>query len=171
MNSGSEAMTACSYRQARSEPSGWAHIPLSTNVKQYLGNDSEFLLKFCSSMYFDNRILCTTSPIWYNGRPAHYGMVVVDFDIISSFAGTAQTPQASKPAWEGQWTLWNFNDPPPLFHFASPIQMFTGIFNGGTRAFAFCINEKNENQLFELSLDDKDDWDGHKISWELVPGT
>ena len=164
-------MTACSYRQARSEPSGWAHIPLSTNVKQYLGNDSEFLLKFCSSMYFDNRILCTTSPIWYNGRPAHYGMVVVDFDIISSFAGTAQTPQASKPAWEGQWTLWNFNDPPPLFHFASPIQMFTGIFNGGTRAFAFCINEKNENQLFELSLDDKDDWDGHKISWELVPGT
>jgi hypothetical protein len=84
-----------SYRQARSEPSGWAHIPLSTNVRQYLDNDSDFLLRYASSIYFDNRIIFTTSPMWNQGRPSHAGMVVVDFDIISSFGGTATSPQTS----------------------------------------------------------------------------
>src|SRR5262249_44662239 len=28
-----------SYRQARSESTGWAHIPLSTNVRQFVDND------------------------------------------------------------------------------------------------------------------------------------
>jgi hypothetical protein len=86
------------YRQARSEQGGWAHIPLSTNVRQYLENDSGGMLKFCSAIYFDNRILVTTSPVWNQGRPYHSGMVVVDFDIISSFGGTVQAPQTSKPA-------------------------------------------------------------------------
>jgi hypothetical protein len=148
-----------SYRQARSEPAGWAHIPLSTNVKQYLGSDSEFLLKYCSSMYFDNRILVTTAPIWNNGRPAHWGMAVVDFDIIGAFGGTASEPQTSRPAWEGLWTLSSF-----MF----PIQIFTGTFKGVTRAFLYVVNNQAENQIFELSLDDKDDWDGQKINWEFV---
>ena len=41
-----------SYRQARSEQSGWAHIPLSTNVKQFLKNDTDYLLKYCSGHLF-----------------------------------------------------------------------------------------------------------------------
>jgi hypothetical protein len=146
-----------SYRQARSEPSGWAHIPLSTNVRQYLENDSEFLLKYCSAMYFDNRILVTTSPMWFNGRPIHWGMVVVDFDIISAFGGTATQPQASKPAWEGEWISPNF----------LPSQIFTGTFNGMTRAFVFGLDNAGQNSLFELSSDDKDDYNGTKIGWEF----
>ena len=43
----------------------------------------------------------------------------------------------------------------------------TGKFNGITRAFAFAIDSDNENQLYELSLNDKNDWDG-LIEWELV---
>lgn len=150
-----------SYRQARSEPGGWAHIPLSTPVRQYLENDSDFLLKYCSSMYFDNRILITTSPMWNNGRPIHIGMTVVDFDIISSFGGTAQSPQASKPAWEGQWLSGDF----------LPIQLLTGTFNGITRAFVFGQDIRAQNQLYELSADDKDDFDGTRINWELISRT
>lgn len=149
-----------SYRQARSEPSGWAHIPLSTPVKQYLENDSDFLLKYASAIYFDNRIILTTSPMWNNGRPIHLGMVVVDFDIISSFAGSAQAPQTSKPSWEGQWTS-NF----------LPTQLLTGNFDGKTRAFCFGLDSHGQNQLFEISKDDKDDWDGERIPWEFVSRT
>ncbi len=148
-----------SYRQARSEPAGWAHIPLSTNVRQFLENDSNFLLRYASSMYFDNRVLVTTSPRWNDGRPSHYGVVVVDFDILSSFGGSATTPQISKPAWEGQW----LNSGGFM-----PVQVLTGTFNGLTRAFMFALGPDGMNQLFELSTDDKDDWDAQRINWELI---
>lgn len=150
-----------SYRQARSEPSGWAHIPLSTPVRQFLENDADFLLKYASSMYFDNRILVTTSPMWNQGRPIHTGVVVVDFDVLSSFGGTATQPQTSKPAWEGQWKNTQF----------FPSQILTGTFNGITRAFVFGLDSLNHNQLYELSVDDKDDFDGERINWELVSRT
>lgn len=142
-----------SYRQARSEPSGWAHIPLSTNVKQFVGVDTDRWLKFASSIYFDNRIIFTCSPAWNQGRPFHSGMVVVDFDILSSFG------QRFRPAWEGHWTFPND---------IKVIQIFTGIFNGVTRAFAFCLDENGQNQLYEITKDDRDDWDGQKIEWEMV---
>jgi hypothetical protein len=152
-----------SYRQARSEPTGWAHIPLSTPVRQYLENDSEFLLKFCSAIYFDNRIICTTSPMWNQGRPLHWGLVAVDFDIISSFGGSVQAPEATKPAWEGFWWVEKS---------ILPTQLLTGTFNGITRAFMFAVvpvsDGTHQNQLFELSVDDKDDWDGQRIQWEMV---
>ena len=47
-------------------------------------------------------------------------------------------------------------------------QLFTGTFDGVTRAFAFGLDENNQNQLYELSKDDPDDFDGQKIPWELV---
>lgn len=147
-----------SYRQARSEQSGWSHIPLSTNVKQYLENDDDRLLKYGSAIYFDNRILITTSPMWNNGRPRHRGMMVVDFDVISSFGGSPSAAQISKPAWEGQWYCSQF----------FPIQMLTGTFKGVTRAFIFGMTNDGLNQLYELSVDDKDDFDGNRIPWELV---
>jgi hypothetical protein len=150
-----------SYRQARSEQGGWAHVPLSTNVRQFLENDSSWLLKYASAIYFDNRVICTTSPVWNNGRIAHRGMVAVDFDIISSFSGSASAAQTMKPAWEGQWTS------DRMF----PVQLLTGTFNGMTRAFCFGIDLLGQNQLFELSKDDKDDWDGERIGWEMVSRT
>jgi hypothetical protein len=137
-----------SYRQARSEPHGYAHIPLSTNVKQFLDVDTGRLLRFASSIYFDNRVIATCSPVWNQGRPYHENLVAVDFDIVSSF-GTA-----NRPAWEGTW--------PKL----KVTQVVSGIFNGVTRAFAFGIDENNENQLYEFTTADKDDFDG-KILWDL----
>lgn len=142
-----------SFRQARSEPTGWAHIPLSTNVRQYLENDSNWLLKYGSSIYFDNRIITTCSPMWNQGRPIHYGMVVVDFDILSSF-GTRYPP-----AWDGRWTL---SDYVPV------TQLLTGQFNGVTRAFVFGLDGTGQNQLFELTTDQRDDWDNQRINWEIV---
>jgi hypothetical protein len=118
------------------------------------------LLKFCSSMYFDNRVLVSTSPMWNNGRPIHWGSVVVDFDILSSFGQTPNV-QSTKPAWEGQWLSTKF----------LPIQLLTGTFGGVTRSFIFGMDGHGENQLFELSVDDHDDFGGELINWELVSRT
>lgn len=95
-------------------------------------------------------MLFTVNPVWNEGRPYHNGLVVVDFDILSSFG------QKEKPAWDGHWTS-QF----PI------LQLVTGQFNGTTRAFAFGVDPAGYNQLYEISLNDKDDWDGQLIPWEL----
>lgn len=163
-----------SYRQARSESSGWAHIPLSTNVKNILRYDDVDLLKFGSVIYFDNRIIGTCLPATNQLRPYHEGAVVVDFEILSSFG------QNNSPAWDGNWTLGKRN----LIKLPNKIvQLVTGEFNGVTRAFAFGLDVVREekdgdyqltytNQLYELSMNDKNDWDiddqVQHIEWELV---
>jgi hypothetical protein len=139
-----------SFRQARSEATGWAHIPLSTNVRKYLESDTGRLLKFASAIYFDNRVICTTSPYWNQGRPFHKGLVVVDFDVLSSFG------DRPLPAWDGHWRKMRIS------------QIFTGTFRGITRAFAFGLDENDENQLYEFSVDDTNDWDRQPIEWELT---
>jgi len=143
-----------SYRQARSEAAGWAHIPLSTNVRQFMDVDNERLLKYGSSIYFNNRIIGTCSPYGNNNLTTlHQGMVVVDFDILSSF-GTK-----FRPAWDGHWNKYNSG--------IQFYQLVTGKFKGVTRAFAFGLDGDGVNQLYEFSLDDKDDFDG-PVEWELV---
>lgn len=137
------------YRQARSEQSGWAHIPLSTSVSKFIDNDTKSLLKYSSSIYFDNRVLFTVNPVWNQGRPYHTGMVVVDFDILSSFGTKA------RPAWDGHWTNMAIT------------QLVTANINGTTRAFIFGIDPDGYNQLYEISIDNKDDWGGQLIPWEL----
>jgi len=148
------------FRQARSDSWGWAHLPLSTNVSQFLDLDTGRLLKFASSLYFDNRVIGTTSPAWNNGRVFHGGMVAVDFNILSSF-GTKY-----KPTWEGHWTIGTerTSNLPDI----KVSQVVTGLFNGVTRAFAFGLDtETGFNQLYELSFDDKDDFNG-QFPWEFV---
>jgi len=167
-----------SFRQARSDSWGWAHIPLSTNVEQFINADDGMLLKFCSSIYFDNRIIATCSPVWnartgtdlqpsLRGRVYHQGMVVVDFDVLSSF-GTKY-----KPTWEGHWTIGNeFQSSLPDIKIA---QLVTANIEGVTRAFAFGMKESRDgagrvtyqNQLYELSFEDRDDFSG-AIPWEIV---
>lgn len=142
-----------SYRQARSEASGWAHVPLSTNVRQFMDVDESKWLKFGSAIYFDNRIIGTCSPYWNRQRPFHTGAVVVDFDILSSF-GTR-----NKPAWDGHWQKYNSD--------IKISQLVTGKFNGVTRAFIFGVDAQGLNALYEISHNDRNDFDG-PVDFELV---
>lgn len=154
------------YRQARSESTGYAHIPVSTELKQYLDNDTQWLLQYGSVIYFDNRVLATISParntcrldnddafVFSDNRPHFNGMAVVDFDILSSFGVD------SRPAWEGRWNFPNK---------IRVLQLLTGQFKGISRAFAFCLDENDQTQLFEISKSDVNDWDEQRIEWEFV---
>lgn len=138
-----------SFRQARSEPRGWDHIPLSTNVEEWLNNDTQYLLDYGSAIYFNNRIYQTTTPVWNHGRVYHDGLVVLDFDILSSFG------QKPKPAWDGHYSGYKVT------------QLVAGQFNGKRRAFAFVIDGSGNNALMEIEADQVDDTTG-PIPWELV---
>lgn len=87
-----------SYRQARGQVDALAQLPLSTELDPFFLQDTDFLLPWASSVYFDNRLLTTISPQWRNGRVTFPAIAAVDFHILSSFGA------ARKPAWDGIWT-------------------------------------------------------------------
>jgi hypothetical protein len=130
-----------SYRQARAQINQWAQIPMSTNVRKWIENETPELAQYGSSITFNNRLIMTVTPYFNHGRPYHNGLLSLDFDVISSFGRT------SGPAWDGHWTE----------HLANPLtglkvtQLISGMFGGRERAFAFVINVNGDNALIELS--------------------
>lgn len=140
---------ARSFRQARSEATGWFHLPLSTNVRQWMDSDTPELLDYVNAIHFDNRLIFTCSPVWNHGRVFHNGLVVLDFDILSSFGSN------SRPAWNGHWSKLRVT------------RLLTGIFNGRRRAFVFGLDSGGLNEVYELSENQRDDFDG-PISSEMI---
>lgn len=137
-----------SYRQARAEIQGWAHLPMSTEMRDYMISDTARLLKFGSAINFDNRLISTVSPRSNSGKVYFNGLVALDFDVLSSFG------QATRPAWDGHWSKLKF------------LKLVEGKFNGVNRAFAFAIDADGLNQIYELTTGDSEDFDG-PIPWTL----
>lgn len=121
-----------SYRQARAEIQGWAHLPMSTEVRDYMIADTPRLLRFGSAINFNNRLISTCTPRSNQGRTYNNGLLALDFDVLSSFG------QATKPAWDGHWDKLKF------------LKLVSGKFNGVNRAFAFAIDAAGKNQVYEL---------------------
>lgn len=137
-----------SYRQARAEIQGWAHLPLSSEIRDLMESDTSRLLQFGSAINFDNRLIATCSPRTNQGKVYHNGLTALDFDVLSTFG------QATRPAWDGHWQKLKF------------LKLVTGKFNGINRAFAFAIDPDGKNQIYELTTHDYDDFDG-PIDWDL----
>lgn len=121
-----------SLRMARAEQGGWGKTPISREVSNYLQNDSVQLLNFCQMARFDNRLFCTVAPQLSDGHPNHLGMVVMNFDLISSLAGK------TSPAWEGVWTG------------ITPTVLTTGIFDNEERLLALCHDQDGINRVYEI---------------------
>jgi hypothetical protein len=139
-----------SYRQARAEIQGWAHLPMSTEVRDYMDADSPTLLQFGSAILFNNRLIATCSPRYNQGRPYHNRLTSLDFDVLSSFG------QATRPAWDGTWTKLKF------------LKLVTGKFHGKSRAFIFGIDADGKNQLYELEAEPGGkDFGTDPVSWEI----
>ncbi len=130
------------YRQARSLATGWYQLPQSTEVNPWTIADTPNLLRYGSAIYFENRLIATCNPVPNQGRLYHDGILVLDFNVLSSFG------QATRPAWDGHWSK------------LKTFQLVTGTFSGQHRAFAFGLDENNTTQLYELSTADREDWDG-----------
>lgn len=140
-----------SYRQARAQVNQWSQIPLSTPVRKYRDVETAWLLQFGSSIHFDNRRISTATPIYNGGRVYHEGFLSLDFDILSAFG------KEFEPAWDGFSYSEDFK----------VLQVVKGVFDGQERAFAFCIDENDENALYEITGTGIDDATG-PIPWEIV---
>lgn len=108
--------------------------PISREVTRLVGYDSDSLLPWVSSIYFDNRLLMTSSPyLNISGGVSFNDLVSLDFSPISTMQVKAP------PAYDGQWT-----------GIPGIAQIVSGQFNGVNRAFAISSDEEGVNRLWEI---------------------
>jgi len=108
--------------------------PISREVSRIVAYDSEKLLPWVSSVYFDNRLLMTASPyLNVSGGISFKDIVSLDFAPISTMQMKAP------PAYDGQWT-----------GLPGVAQLVTGDFNGMNRAFAITSDEEGINRIWEM---------------------
>lgn len=107
-----------SYRMARAQQGYNGNTPQSNEVSYWLNTDTQQFLKYGSGVYFDGRILMTTSPVWKGTYCYHQGLVVLDSQPQQSIQSKAP------PAWDGMWDGLNI------------VQITKGTFNNQERCFA-----------------------------------
>ncbi len=108
--------------------------PISREVSRLVAYDSDSLLPWVSAVYFDNRLLMTSSPyLNISGGVSFKDIVALDFSPISTMQLKAP------PAYDGQWT-----------GIPGIAQIVTGQFNGVNRAFVISSDEEGTNRLWEI---------------------
>lgn len=118
---------------ARRDFDTWGNVPISREMDRIVSQDNANLLPFASATQFQNRFLMSSIPTTGQLGTYHKGLMVMNFDPISSLRGK------SASIYDGLWTGLNV------------FQMVTGIFNGTLRCFAFCYNSfDNEIELWEI---------------------
>ncbi len=123
-----------SLQNALSTNNSPGSTPISREVTRLVGYDSDVLLPWVSSIYFDNRLLMTSSPyLNISGGVSFNDLVSLDFSPISTMQVKAP------PAYDGQWT-----------GIPGIAQLVTGQFNGTNRAFAISSDEEGVNRLWEI---------------------
>lgn len=133
-----------SFILARRDFSTWGNLPISREMTRMM-NDEQNMLKFTSTVLFDNRYLAMVS--LHPDKTGAYSdaVAVMDFDLLGG------TGIKSPPVWEGVWTGLRFT------------KLITGVINGNHRCFAFSVGTDGDNQLWEITKDARWDEDGCKI--------
>jgi hypothetical protein len=128
-----------SYQISRGERSAkFALTKLSREVNWWMDNDTLWMQRFTSCLYFNNRFITTVNPfINESDNPLHgdhrffNGMVVVDLDQASGVQGDANFN------WDGLWTG------------IRPC----GLLKLGKRAFAWSYDSDGINRIYEITRD------------------
>lgn len=114
---------------------GWGNTPMSHEVGRILDNDTLDLLQYGSAVLFDNRLLVTCSPHRCDRGIIHRGLVVINFDDITTLR------KKDEAMWEG---LWNGLD---IF------QILRGRVNSVERCFMLVDDGTTATELWELKRD------------------
>lgn len=132
----------------------WGNIPISRNMNRVLQFNDRELLRYASGIEFDNRLLQTVLPFQTDVGVAHKGIMVLDFDLISSFE------EKLPPAWEGMYEGLDF------------MQLFSGDFGGLPRAFTVVRSrETGQIEVWEMTTQDRFDSqvgvNGNRVTWYI----
>lgn len=127
----------------------WGNLAISSNVDRALKRNDMSLMRFASSIVFDNRLLQTAMPISTVNGVAFQGILALDFDIISNLQ------EKKPPAWDGMYDGLNV------------LQLFRGSFGGKERAFAAVAEPDNSIAIYEFEPTEKTDTvvDARRITW------
>lgn len=136
-----------SFALTRQEFSQWGNTPISRELRRILDTDDPKLLKFSSSVLFDNRVLFTVSPRLTRYSAYHEGLGVLDFEGVSAMG------ERSRPRYDGVWTG------------IKPTHLVVGDFGGEERCFAFSRNEAGGVELWEILRTGDFDGDDGRIEW------
>lgn len=137
-----------SYRNARVEYSqAWSQTPISRPVDHWLRFDRSDLLQYEPLIGWQNMVFCGCSPMVSppNNPCAGYhrycrGFVVFDAQSMSN------SSRDGVPVWHGMWTG------------IRPWAFIAGRISTADRCFAFSYDRDGKNRLYELTLQDGDDF-------------
>ncbi len=130
----------------------WGNIPISVEENRVIDVEDRSMLRFASSILFDNRVLLSCLPQQSDIGVVFKGLMPLNFDTISTLA------EKLPPAWEG------VNEGLDI------LQVLTGDFGGLVRAFAFVRSSTGKLELWELTLGDQEDTNltgDSRIQWAL----
>jgi len=122
------------------------NTPLSTEVKHRLSFDSNHLLPYVSTAYFDNRLLCTSVPLHYEQRAMFHTTMALNFDARHSLG------QSSTPAYDGFWDG------------VKILQFVQGEVKRRERCYFLGVTSSGQNSLFEVQRE-------NDSTYHLVPPT
>lgn len=126
-----------SFKIARLDYDKWGNTPISHEMARVIRQENVALTNRCSGVEFSNRLLQTCHPIQGSQGVYHQGLMVINFDSISSLAGK------SPSIYDGLWTGLQI------------FQIVKGKFFGVDRCFAFCFNSVDSKiELWEFLADD-----------------
>lgn len=123
----------------------WVNTPISREANSILTSDTQRFLSYSSAVLFDNRVLLTVTPTYNFGRVYHRGLLVLDFDLISSLT------QKLPPAYDLLWTG------------LQPTALVVGEFQDEEQCFALHYNN-GVNELWRITKEVGDDNDETPVS-------
>jgi hypothetical protein len=137
----------------------WGNKPLSSNLLRALQANDRALMRFCSGIYFDNRMLQLILPETNQNGVVSKAIASLDFNIISSPLTEQETDQ---PAWEGVYDGLDF------------MHLFAGDFGGRERGFAIISSRQSHAiEVWELTNDSRTDNSpvpgtlDHRVLWKF----
>lgn len=132
------------------------NVPISHEMQRVFPLDDKSLLRFCSGIEFDNRLLMSALPYQTPAGVAHKCIASLNFDLLNSIN------QKLPPAWEGVWEGLNV------------LQALKGDFGGRQRAFYIVWSDLNQAiEIWEQTADALTDFGtqttpgGDRITWSF----
>lgn len=131
-------------------------IPISIDAGIVTDGDGENLLKFASSILFNNRALFSENPFYQRYSTGFHnrrnGFNTTANKIIGlDYASIAYNRNVGSPIWEGEHNGLQVN------------QFIKGKFSGVERCFAICSDTDGENRLYEVCKDNGFDYFGKDL--------
>jgi hypothetical protein len=129
---------------ARLDFNQWGNTPISSEMQRVLQVEDKTLLKFNTSIVFDNRFLLAAKPVQGTRGVYHTSIIALNFDPISSLRGKADS------VYDGEWTGLN------VLKFVTDSDGNAPFFGGVQRCLAICLSQDlTKIEIHEVLSDER----------------